>query len=116
MSKTITLIAVGADRELWTGGALELQVTDMRKGLKVLKEQTLEPGSSVIQLNLDLPFDAGQVYAVSFDAKKHRAAWQLIKRRSFIREEAGTQIEVKSITLRLMLVPEKPKSKDLNDG
>ena len=116
MSKTITLIAVGADRELWTGGALELQVTDMRKGLKVLHEQTLQPGSSVIQLNLDLPFDAGQVYAVSFDAKKHRAAWQLIKRRSFIREEAGTQIEVKSITLRLMLVPEKPKSKDLNDG
>jgi hypothetical protein len=76
----------------------------------------LKPGNNVIQLNLELPFDAGQVYAVSIDAKDHRGAWQLIKRRLFLREEAGTQIEVKGMTLRLMLVPEKPTSKDLDEG
>lgn len=116
MPKTVTLIALQADRELWTGKSAELQVTDMREGLKILHQETLKPGNNVVQINLELPFDAGQVYAVSLDAKDHRAAWQLIKRRSFLREEGGTQIEVKGMTLRLMLVPENAKSADLKQG
>jgi hypothetical protein len=116
MPKTISLIILGSDRELWTGGPVELRVTDMREGLKVLHRESLKSGNNIVQLNLELPFDAGQVYAVSVDAKNHRAAWQLIKRRSFLRQEAGAEIEVKDIVLRLMLVPENPKSKDLAQG
>jgi hypothetical protein len=116
MSKTVTLITLRADRELWTGKSAELRVTDMREGLKVLHRETLKSGNNVVQVNLELPFDAGQVYAMSLDAKDHRAAWQLIKRRSFLREEGGTQIEVKGMTMRLMLVPENPKSTDLSQG
>ena len=116
MPKTISLIILGSDRELWTGGPVELTVTDMRKGLVVLHQESLKSGNNIVQLNLDLPFNAGQVYAVSVDAKKHRAAWQLIKRRSFLRQEGGAEIEVKELTMRLMLVPENPKSKDLAQG
>jgi len=116
MSKTITLIILRADRELWDGGPARLRVTDMRSGLRVLKEAELQQGQSVIEVNLDLPFDAGQVYAVSVDADGHRAAWQLVKRRSFLREEGGTTIEMKSLIMRLMLVPNDPESFDLADG
>ena len=116
MSKTVTLIVLRADRELWTGKSVELRVTDVRQGLKVLHRETLKAGNNVVRVNLELPFDAGQVYAVSLDAKEHRAAWQLIKRRSFLREEGGTHIEVKEMTLRLMLVPENPNSTDLEQG
>jgi hypothetical protein len=116
MSKTVMLIVLRADRELWTGKSAELRVTDMREGLKVLHRETLKKGNNVVRVNLDLPFDAGQIYAISLDAQDHRAAWQLIKRRSFLREEGGTQIEVQEITMRLMLVPENPKSTDLDQG
>jgi hypothetical protein len=110
------LIVLRADRELWTGKSAELIVTDMRQGLEVRHRETLKKGNNVIRVNLDLPFDAGQVYAISLDAKDHRAAWQLIKRRSFLREEGGTQIDVQEITMRLMLVPDNPKSTDLDQG
>ena len=116
MAKTITLIILRADRELWNGGPTRLRVTDMRDGLRVLKEADLQQGQSVIEVNLDLEFDAGQVYAVSVDAPGHRAAWQLVKRRSFLREEGGTTVEVKGLMMRLMLVPDDPESFDLPGG
>lgn len=116
MAKTITLIILRADRQLWDGGPTKLRVTDMRSGLRVLKEADLQPGQSVIEVNLDLPFDAGQVYAVSVDADGHRAAWQLVKRRSFLREEGGSTIEGRELIMRLMLVPNDPRSFDLADG
>jgi hypothetical protein len=115
MAKSITVIVLRADRELWDGGPLQLQVTDMRAGLKVLREVTLNVGS-IIRVELDLPFDAGQVYGVSVDARGHRSAWQLIKRRSFLRDQGGVTVEVKEIILRLMLVPDKPTSSDLGQG
>ena len=114
--KTVTLIILGADRELWDGDEVRLKVTDMRKGLKVLHNEALPAGSHTILVNLDLHFNAGQVYAISIDAKKHRTAWQLIKRQTFLREEGGTTIEVDGTTMRLMLVPNNPSSSDLNDG
>lgn len=114
--KSVTLIILSADRKLWSGGPTELQVRDMREGLKLLKRQPLAAGSHTILINLKLLFDAGQVYGISIDADKHRAAWQLIKRRSFVREESGSEIEVNGLTMRLMLVPEKPTSPDLDGG
>lgn len=114
--KKVTLILLGADRELWTGGVTKLEVKDMREGLKLLKRQSLAAGSNTILINLKLLFDAGQVYGISVDADDHRTAWQLIKRRSFVREESGSEIEVDGLTMRLMLVPEKPTSPDLDAG
>lgn len=114
--KTATLIILGADRKLWSGGPTELEVIDMRQGLKRLKKQPLAAGSHTVLINLQLFFDAAQVYGISVDADKHRSAWQLIKRRSFLREEAGREIEVNGLTIRLMLVPKEPKSLDLDSG
>ncbi|MEP6920536.1 MAG: hypothetical protein ABI967_05370 [bacterium] len=114
--KTVTLIILRADRELWDGDAVRLRVTDMREGLKVLKNEPLAAGSHTILINLDLHFDAGQVYSISVDTKGHRTAWQLINRATFLREEGGTTIEVKGTTMRLMLVPNNPSSSNLNDA
>ncbi len=38
---------------------------DMREGLKVLKNEPLTTGSHTILINLDLHFDAGQVYSIA---------------------------------------------------
>jgi hypothetical protein len=115
--KTLTLILLRSDRELWDGGSARLQVTDVnRSTLKILHDQKLAQGSQIIQMNLDLLFDAGQSYGISVDAPKHRSAWQLINRRTFLREEDGTQTEGKESFMRLMLVPNKPSSSNLDDG
>ena len=115
-TKIVTLIILRADRELWDGDEVRLKVTDMREGLKVKKNELLSAGSHTIIIKLDLHFDAGQVYAISVDTKGHRRAWQLINRRTFLREEAGTTIEVSGTTMRLMLVPNNPSSSDLDAG
>lgn len=114
--KAITLIILRADRKLWSGGPVRLQVTDMRQGLKVLHNKPLAAGSHTVLINLDLLFNAGQVYGISIDADGHRSAWQLIKRQSFLRDEGGTKIEIDSLIMQLMLVPEKPTSSDLDAG
>lgn len=114
--KATTLIILRADRKLWNGGPVRLQVTDMRQGLKVLHDKPLAAGSHTVLINLDLLFNAGQVYAISIDAEGHRSAWQLIQRQSFIREEGSAKIEVDGMTLRLMLVPDKPTSSDLDEA
>jgi len=114
--KAITLIILRADRKLWSGGPVRLQVTDLSKGLKVRHDKPLAAGSHTVLINLDLLFNAGQVYAISIDADGHRSAWQLIKRQSFLRDEGGTKIEIDSLIMQLMLVPEKPTSSDLDAG
>lgn len=116
-NKTVTLILLQADRELWTGEGARLQVTDVsRSPLKILFNEKLKPGSNTILINLDLLFDAGQVYGISVDAKKHRSAWQLINRRTFLRQTGGVEVEVKDHIMRLMLVPRQPSSSDLDGG
>src|SRR5215213_7940352 len=115
--KTVTLILLQADRQLWTGEGARLQVTDVsRSKLKILYNEPLEPGSHTILMNLDLHFDAGQVYGISVDAKKHRSAWQLINRRTFLRQTGGGEVEAKDHIMRLMLVPRQASSSDLDDG
>jgi hypothetical protein len=115
MAKTITLILHRADREAWDGGPTTLEVKDLSQK-KTLKPHKLAAGSHLIEVNLDLPFNAGQVYVISVDAGGHRAAWQLFKRRSFLREQGGVRIEVDDLIMRLMLIPNKPTSSDLDAG
>jgi len=115
-TKQVTVIVLRADRELWDGGPLRLQVTDLRAGLHVLKDVTFPGTSNTIQFNLDLPFNAGQAYGIQVDADNHRAAWQIITRRTFLREQGGHTIEVDTKIFRLMVIPENPSSADLNDG
>lgn len=93
MAKTITLILHRADRKAWEGGPTTLEVKDPSQKSK-FKPKKLAAGSHVIEVNLELPFDAGQVYAISVHADGHRAAWQLFKRRFFLREQGGIRIEV----------------------
>jgi hypothetical protein len=115
--KTVTLILLQADRQLWAGEPARLQVTDVsRPQLKVLFNERLQPNSSTVLINLDLLFDAGQVYGISVDVKKHRSAWQLIHRRTFLRQQGTTEVEVKDTVMRLMLVPHRPSSSDLDQG
>jgi len=115
--KTITLILLGADRELWDGEGARLQVTDLsRSELKILHDQRLKPKSHTILMNLDLHFDAGQAYGISVEVKKHRTAWQLINRRTFIRQQGGAEVEVTDHIQRLMLVPRRTSSSDLDAG
>src|ERR1044072_1961367 len=116
VKKKVTVIVLRADRELWDGGPLRLKVTDLRAGLKVLKDVSFPGTSNIIQVNLDLPFDAGQAYGIQVDADDHRAAWQIIKRRTFLREEGGHTIEIDNAIFRLMVIPENPSSVDLDQG
>jgi hypothetical protein len=101
IKKKVTVIVLGADQKLWTGGKLRLKVTDLRKDLKSLKSVSFPGTSNIIEVNLDLPFDAGQAYGIQVDAEDHRSAWQIIKRRTFLREEGGQQVEIDNAIFRL---------------
>ena len=70
--------------------------------------------AATLELTLQLPFDAGQVYGFLFKAPGHRPAWQLIRRQDFLR--SGGQVEVDDIVLRLMLLPDAPGMTDLPQG
>lgn len=112
--KRLTVILHGCDRNLWRGGPLKIRVSDVfaSGGPRLLfqaktKEATLE-------LRLQLPFDAGQVYGVTFSAPRHRPAWQLVRRLDFIR--VPENVEGDDLILRLMLVPDSPGTTDLPQG
>ena len=70
--KRITVILYGSDRNLWGGGPLQIRVTDLfaAGGPRDLSQGKTE--ASTVELRLDLPFDAGQVYGLTFSAPRHR--------------------------------------------
>ncbi len=109
--KRLTVILYGCDRTIWRGGPLDLRVTDVfaAGGPRPLYEGTAR--ESTIELQLQLPFDAGQLYGFTFSAPGHRPAWQLVRRLDFIR--SGGQVEVDDLILRMMLVPDSPGTTDL---
>ncbi len=119
-NKTINLIILRSDRKLWDGGETELEVRDLRvnpaEKNPIKKRQSLPAETAAVLLNVDLLFNAGQVYSISIDADDHRAAWQLVKRRSFVRLEGGAEVEKTNLTMQLMLVPNDPSSSDLDEG
>jgi hypothetical protein len=116
MSKTVTIILLRADRELWDGGPTHLQVRNMRDGTIILQDKPLAAGSNTIQVNLELLFNAEQIYSLVIEAEGHRPAWQLVKRLLFLHAEGGTTVEGKDLIMRLMLVPDDPFSLDLDQG
>ena len=111
--KRVTVILYGSDRNLWSGGPLQIRVTDLfaAGGPRLLSSGRSD--ASTIELRLQLPFDAGQLYGLTFSAPKHRPAWQMIRRLDFIRRD---QVEADDVILRLMLVPDSPGTSDVAGG
>jgi len=112
--KRLTVILYGCDRNLWRGGPLKIRVSDVfaSGGPRLVSQGQTE--ESTLELRLALPFDAGQVYGITFAAPHHRPAWQLIRRQDFIR--IPENIEGDDLVLRLMLVPDNPGTSDLPNG
>jgi hypothetical protein len=112
--KRLTVILYGSDRNLWSGGSLRFRVTDVfaAGGPKLLHQGKTE--NPTLDLRLSLPFDAGQIYGFDFTAPGHRPAWQLVRRSDFMRVPEG--VEGDDVILRLMLVPDKPGTRDLSRG
>ncbi len=114
IEKRVTVILYGSDRNLWEGGPLQIRVSDLfaAGGPKVLSSGKTQ--ASTVELRLQLPFDAGQLYGLTFSAPRHRPAWQMLRRPDFIR--IRDQVEVDDIVLRLMLVPDSPGTSDVPGG
>ena len=114
IDKRVTVILYGSDRNLWSGGSLKIQVSNLLAsgGPKVLTSGKTD--GPTVELRLQLPFDAGQLYGLTFSAPDHRPAWQIIRRLDFIR--TLDQIEVDDIILRLMLMPDSPGTSDVAGG
>ena len=112
--KRVTVILYGSDRNLWSGGTLQIRVSDLfaSGGPKVVHSGKTE--ASTLELRLQLPFDAGQLYGLTFSAPRHRPAWQIIRRLDFIR--TPEQVEGDDLILRLMLVPDSPGTTDVPGG
>ncbi|MCZ6879276.1 MAG: hypothetical protein O7G29_14170 [Acidobacteria bacterium] len=125
-AKRLTLLLYGADRKLWHSGNATLRVTRfdseeieallIRTEEGTRRRKNVPLTGSVIEVSLDLKFDAGQVYGLQVKAPWHRAIGQLISRETFLRQEGGEMIEQEDAILRLMLMPRTPKSSDLDDG
>ena len=112
--KRLTVILYGCDRNLWRGGPLKIRVSDVfaSGGPRLISQGQTE--ASTLELRLALPFDAGQLYGITFAAPHHRPAWQLIRRQDFIR--VPENVEGDDLVLRLMLVPDAPGTSDLPNG
>jgi hypothetical protein len=114
IEKRVTVILYGSDRNLWSGGSLQIKVSDLfaAGGAKVVFSGKTE--ASTVELRLQLPFDAGQLYGLTFSAPRHRPAWQILRRLDFIR--MPDQVEVDDLILRLMIVPDSPGTTDVPGG
>lgn len=109
--KRLTVVLYGCDRNVWGGGPIEIRISDVfaAGGPRPLYEGRSE--EATIDMRLQLPFDAGQVYGFTFSAPGHRPAWQLVRRVDFIRPVE--RIEADDLILRLMLMPDAPGTTDL---
>jgi hypothetical protein len=114
IEKRVTAILYGSDRNLWSGGPLQIRVSDLfaAGGPKLLSSARTE--SATVELRLELPFDAGQRYGLTFSAPRHRPAWQIVRRFDFIRTQ--DQVESDDLILRLMLVPDAPGTTAVEGG
>ena len=109
--KRLTVVLYGCDRTVWRGGPIDVRISDVfaAGGPRPLYEGRSE--ESTIDMRLQLPFDAGQVYGFTFSAPGHRPAWQLVRRLDFIRPVE--RVEADDVILRLMLMPDAPGTTDL---
>jgi hypothetical protein len=113
-NKQLTVVLYGCDRNLWRGGPLKIRISDIfaSGGPKLLYRG--ETDAATLDLQLELPFDAGQLYGFTFSAPGHRPAWRLVRRIDFI--SPSDSVELDSLLLRLMLVPDSPGTSDLPNG
>ena len=109
--KRLTVVLYGCDRDVWRGGPIDVCISDVfaAGGPRPLYEGRSE--EATIDMRLQLPFDAGQVYGFTFSAPGHRPAWQLVRRVDFIRPVE--RVEADDVILRLMLMPDAPGTTDL---
>ena len=112
--KRLTVILSGSNRDLWSGGPVKFRVTDIFAAGGPKERHQGKTESSTLELRLQLPFDAGQIYGLDFTAPGHHPAWQLVRRADFIRQPDGTEGD--DAILRLMLVPNRPGTSDLTQG
>lgn len=114
IEKRVTVILYGSDRNVWSGGPLQIRVTDLfaAGGPKLLSSG--KTNAATVELRLELPFDAGQSYGLTFSAPRHRPAWQIVRRQDFIRSHDN--VEADDVILRLMLVPDSPGTSDVVGG
>jgi hypothetical protein len=118
VDKTLTVILYGADRRLWAGGRPRLRVVDPRPsgggGPKTLFDRRIAP--PIVEATLDMPFDAGQAYVLSVEIARHRSAWHIVEHGTFMRRQHDAMVEGHEAILRLMLVPNRPESSDLDEA
>lgn len=112
--KRLTVILYDCDRGLWRSGPLQIRVADVFApgGPRIIHQS--ETRESIVDLRLELPFDAGQMYGLTFSAPAHRPAWHLVRRADFLR--AAENVERAEAILRLMLVPDAAGTTDLPNG
>jgi hypothetical protein len=112
--KRVTVILYGSDRNLWNGGSLQIRVVDLFAAGGPKQLTSGKTDAATVELRLQLPFDAGQLYGLTFSAARHRPAWQILRRLDFIRTR--DQVEADDVVLRLMLVPDSPGTTDVAGG
>jgi hypothetical protein len=114
IEKRVTAILYGSDRNLWSGGPLQIRVSDLLAAGGPRLLSSAKTDSATVELRLQLPFDAGQLYGLMFSAPRHRPAWQIVRRLDFIRTR--DQVESDDLIVRLMLVPDAPGTTDVAGG
>ena len=114
IEKRVTAILYGSDRDLWSGGPLQIRVSDLLAAGGPQLLSSAKTDSATVELRLELPFDAGQLYGLTFSAPRHRPAWQIVRRLDFIRTQ--DQVESDDLILRLMLVPDAPGTTAVGGG
>jgi len=109
MEKRVTVILYGSDRNLWRGAPLQIRVSDLfaEGGPRELLRRKTE--GATVELRLELPFDAGQIYGLTFSAPAHRPAWQFVRRLDFIR--IRDQVEGDDLILLYLLFDAGLKSR-----
>jgi hypothetical protein len=111
-SKQLTILLYGCDRNLWNGGPLAIDISDVFASGGPRPLYRGETAVATLELDLELPFDAGQLYGMTFSTPNHRPAWRLVRRSDFVRDG----VEGNALVLRLMLVPDSPGTSALPDG
>ena len=124
-NKQVTLILYAANRDLWQSGNFKLKIHRLDShGIQAMKFQsdgkntaTLKSDQSLLQLDLNLAFNAGQRYFLHVTAPRHRKIFHVLHRRSFItRAEDGAEIERPDAIVRTIMIPNKAISSDLDAG
>lgn len=106
--KRLAVLAFGPDRKVWNGDPLTLTVTDIFEA-RVLHRGKLS--GAAVNVDLNLPFDAGQVYGLKLEAPRHLPGFRLIGRRQFI-DRGEHPIERDEALLRVTLIPRNATSPD----